>query len=212
MQNKQKTNIYLVKKDDPAYFDDGVSPLDQENRWRAYISSYQTFDPTDGVPKESLNIPMLARNVRAVGADPTSLSYPPSPPLQPTDIGGERISGTPGSDPAYRFLAAKTEENLQFRISVNGYKTVFQPKTQEGWSMPERESGADDESVKEARDDALHREDVMRDTYLMNNKGMVGMTKEEVEKANEGFTKLAEATDGSEVIGDGDDSMEIDGE
>ena len=157
---------------------------------------------------------MLARNVRAVGADPQSLSYPPSPPLQPTDIGGERMSGTPNSDPAYRFLAAKTEENLQFRISVNGYKTVFQPKTQEGWSMPERESGADDESVKEARQDALYREEVMRDTYLMNNKGMVGMTKEEVEKANEGFTKLAAAKNGNEVAGSGDqgDSMEIDGE
>ncbi|KAK5129203.1 hypothetical protein LTR08_003753 [Meristemomyces frigidus] len=213
-QNKQKTDIYLAKKDDPAYFDDGISPLDQENRWRAYISSYQTFDPTDGVPKERMNLPMLARNVRAVGADPKSLSYPPSPPLQPTDIGAERYPGTPNSDPAYRFLAAKTEENLQFRISVNGYKTVFQPKTQESWSMPERESGADDESVREAKEDALHREDVMRDTYLMNNRGMVGMTKEEVERANEGFAKLAEAGSGSEVDGGGDedDKMDVDDE
>lgn len=193
-QSKQKVNIFLAKKEDPAYFENGVSPLDHENRWRSYVASYQSFEPTEGVPKAQLELPMLDRNMRGMGANPKSLSYPPSPPLQATDIGAESTSAANGtdSDRAFnRLLAAQSEEKLDIRISVNGYKAVFQPKSQEAFSEPLRERGGDERSVRDAEEDLQHREEVMKDSYLMNNKGMVGMTKEDVERANEAFAKLA---------------------
>ncbi|KAK5116341.1 hypothetical protein LTR85_009313 [Meristemomyces frigidus] len=221
-QTKQKVNIFLAKKDDPAYFESGISPMDQENRWRSYISSYQTFDPTDGVPKQNLNFPLLERNMRDMGANPKSMSYPPSPPPQSTDVGAEGTSGAnaSGSDRAYsRLLAAHNEEKLDLRISVNGYKAVFQPKTQEGFSEPLRERGGDEGSIRDAEEDLQHREEVMKDSYLMNNKGMVGMTKEEVEKANEAFATLAGggAENGAAEVAAGEEEdanwgrMELDG-
>ncbi|KAK4550250.1 hypothetical protein LTR36_003217 [Oleoguttula mirabilis] len=220
-QTKQKVNIFLAKKDDPAYFEGGVSPMDHENRWRSYVTSYQTFEPTDGVPKEHLNVPMLERNMRNMGANPKSLSYPPSPPLQPTDVGAEGTSAAnaSGGDRAFnRLMAAHNEEKLDIRISVNNYKTVFHPGTQEGFSEPLHERGGDQGSIRDAEEDMQHREEVMKDSFLLNNKLMVGMKKEEVEKANEKFARLAgepsevraEAAAGEEEEGEGE-RMEVDG-
>lgn len=210
-QSRQKVNVYLARKDDPAYFDDGISPMDQENRWRAYISSYQTVEPTDGIAQDRVSKIFLTRNLRSLGADPKSQSYPPSPPPQPADgTDGTAAGGVVGDKVANRLLTVKNEENLVIRVAVNGYKAHFQPNTQEAWAerMSERQGG--EGSVREAEDDALHREEAMKDTYLMNNKGMKGMLKEDVEKANEAFSELAEG--GGEVGGaEGEgERMEVD--
>jgi len=230
-QSKQKISIYLAKKDDPAYFDDGVSPMDQENRWRAYISSYQTVDPTDGVPRERIAPPVLMRNMRAVGADPNSAHYPPSPPMQPTDVGsgsGADGNGVGGDGVADRLLlGARNEENLIVRVAVNGYKAHFQPNTQEGWSQPmqEREGGgatsgyggvggfggvggSGRDGVRQAEEDRGTREEAVREMFVLSNKGMVGLSQVDVERANEGFARLA----GERVAGEGDgEEMDVDG-
>lgn len=194
-QSKQNINIFLAKKDDPAYYDDGVSPLDRENKWRAYVSSYQTIDPTDGVQRENINPPLLMRNMRAAGANPDSLSYPPSPPLQPTD--GDRENGFTSATAvadrlANRLLVAKDEENLTLRIAVNGYKAHFQPNTQEGFLEPEEERAGGREGAEAAEAGRAEREDRMAEMFVRNHQGMKDMDRSDVEKANEKFAKIAE--------------------
>lgn len=204
-------SFYLTKRDDPSYVAVGVSQLDQENRWRAYIASFQTVDDTDGVAREDLRLPFLYRNMRAIGADPKSTSYPPSPPPQDGDEAGTGGEGPTADRLAQRFLAAKNEENLVLRVAVNGYKAHFQPMTQEGWTQPmaDREGGR--ELVEDAIDAANEREETMRD-LLMNNPGMKDLSKEEVERKNEGFAKLCEQ--GREEVTTGavgtDEAMDVD--
>jgi len=208
-QSKQKVSLYLAKKDDPSYLDDGSSPMDMENRWRAYIASYQTVDDTDGVSRSQLRLPFLYRSMRAMGADPKSNSYPPSPPPQE---GGE--TGAPsaavGDRLMHRFYAAKNEENLVIRVTVNGYKAHFQPGTQEGWSEPRTDREGGRELVEEAIEDLLHRDEVMRDNFLMNHAGMRDMPKEVMERKNADFARLCEEGEGTGVHAEGGERMEMD--
>ena len=85
------------------------------------------------------------------------------------------------------------------RVSVGDYKTFFQPGTQEGWAMPLPERQGGKEGVEEREEDLHHREEAMRDTFLMNNDGMKGLAKDQVEKKNENFARLCET---GSAIGD----------
>lgn len=223
-QNKHVINIYLAKKDDPAFVNDGVSPLDLDNRWRAYVSSYQTIDATDGVPREDIRPPLLMRNMRAAGADPNSLSYPPSPPPQATDAGNsaEGDSGSAsmtamGDRLAQRLLASTDAENLTLRVSVNYYKALFQPHTAECLIEPREERSGGKEGIGGADTAREEREERVKELFVRNHKHMVGMEREEVDRRNGGFSGMAEsgaAGEGEE--GDaGEDGegehMEVDG-
>ncbi|RMY87163.1 hypothetical protein D0862_10751 [Hortaea werneckii] len=235
-QSSQTIKIYLAKKDDPAYYDDGVSPLDQENRWRTYVSSYQTIDPTDGVPRESVNTPLLMRNMRAAGANPDSLSYPPSPPPQ-GDNNADSASGSGAAALAAvgdrlanrllanRLLATADNENLTLRIAVNGYKAQFQPNTAEGFLEPREEREGGEEGTKASGLTRQEREESMKEMFERNHVGMKDMPQEEMERKNMEFGRVVENSvgnnndedvkdDGGEAAtkGNGDgDKMEVDG-
>ncbi|KAI7569042.1 hypothetical protein KC317_g3661, partial [Hortaea werneckii] len=230
-QSSQTIKIYLAKKDDPAYYDDGVSPLDQENRWRTYVSSYQTIDPTDGVPRESVNTPLLMRNMRAAGANPDSLSYPPSPPPQ-GDNNADSASGSGaaalaavGDRLANRLLATADNENLTLRIAVNGYKAQFQPNTAEGFLEPREEREGGEEGTKASGLTRQEREESMKEMFERNHVGMKDMPQEEMERKNIEFGRVVENSFGNNndedvkndageaaTKGNGDgDKMEVDG-
>lgn len=199
-QKNQKVSMYLTRKDDPAYYDNGMSPLDLQNRWRTYIASYEAVDDTDNIPRANLHNPFLPRNVRAAGADPKSTSYPPSPPLQATD--GEGSGGPPSTSERMmnRLLAAKNEENLVMRIEVMRYHAKFEPESQESFTepFPERTGGQD--GTRLAQEEKRYRDDVVRDSLVMNHEGMKGLTKEEVERRNEVWSGLVDGRE--EAAGD----------
>ncbi|KAK3648847.1 Transcriptional regulatory protein sin3 [Elasticomyces elasticus] len=212
-QAKQKIAIYLARKGDPSYFDNGLSPLDIENRWRAYIASYQTVDDTDGVDREKLNMPLLLRNARAMGTDPKSVSYPPSPPLMPMDresdvTGGGRSAATERI--MNRVLGAKNEENLVLRIEVNSYISKFDISTQETWVQPWTEREAGQEGVRDAGETKVVRGEEMQERFLMNHAGMRDVAKEDVERRNERFSKLI--NDGTTEEEQSGEAMDVDGE
>ncbi|GAB7364177.1 hypothetical protein MBLNU230_g4728t1 [Neophaeotheca triangularis] len=175
-------NMRIMKKDDPTLASD-LSPLDQENRWRYYIGSYTSVDPTEGVDHKALRLPLLPRNLRAFGADPSSVSYPPSP--RPDDpIANERLMR--------RFDHQKGEESLVMRIAVDSYFRIFEPNTFEGWfeSMSERQGGK--EGVDEAIEAAAQRKETVNEGFELMNAGMKGLSKSEVEAKNENFTKMVQ--------------------
>jgi len=220
-QAQQAVAMFLAKKDDPAYYGDGTSPLDLENAWRRYVASYQTVDDTDGVPREALNVPLLLRNARAMGTDPKSTSYPPSPPLMPAD---RQLDGGPGPAAMERItnrvLAAKGEENLTFRIETTKFFAKFEPESQEGWTQPLAEREAGEEGVEAAEQARVEREEVVRERFTMNHVGMRGMSREEVDRRNEVFKGIERGDvvereevkeDVAEEEGEGGDEMEVDG-
>ena len=218
--------IFLVKKDS-FYADDGPSERDLENQWRYYIASYTSLEDTDGIDKKFLSPVLLFRNLHALGADPKSDRFPPlaAPPAEPAPEGQDAAAGMTqstsqdsgveaavGGRLLERFLAAKNDERLILRIAVNGYHPIFQPGTAEGFfeDMKQREGG--EEGVKDAEECRHHREEAMRDGFLMNNPGMKGLSKDEVEKRNEEFTVLAEGKERKiEIVGDVEgEKMEVD--
>ncbi|KAK3070584.1 Transcriptional regulatory protein sin3 [Teratosphaeriaceae sp. CCFEE 6253] len=221
-QAQQTIAMFLTKKDDPAYYDDGSSPLDQENRWRGYIASYQTLDDTDGLPRHKLQLPLLLRNARTMGADPTSASYPPSPPLLPADrAAAAELDGSHAAATARvmaRVLAARGEENLRFRIEVSRFFAKFEPETWEGWVQPWADRVGGLEGVGDAERVVVERGEVVRERLMLNHGGMRGLSREEVERRGEAFRGLVEGTGtagrGEGGAGEGDglgEEMEVDG-
>lgn len=184
IQNAPATflNIRVQKKDDPTLASD-LSPLDQENLWRYYIGSYTSVDPTEGVDHKNLRLMLLRRNLRAFGADPSSISYPPSP-RSDDPITNERLMR--------RFDHQKGEESLVMRIAVGEYFRIFEPGTFECWfeSMSERQGGK--EGVEEAVEAAAQRKETATEAFELMNAGMKGLSKSDVEEANENFTKLVQ--------------------
>ena len=221
--NTKTAKVFLVKKDDTAYSDDGPSERDLETRWRYYIASFTSLEDTDGIDKKKLTPVLLFRNLHALGADPKSERFPPLA-LPATDSAAEgqdaatqatsQDSGTEagiGDRLLARFLTVKNDERLVLRIAVNNYHPIFQPGTAEGFfeDLKQREGG--EEGVKEAEVCKLHREEAVKEVFVMNNTGMKGLSKEEVEKRNEEFGVLASGVE-KKVEGEKAKAMEMEGE
>ncbi|KAF2764170.1 hypothetical protein EJ03DRAFT_339985 [Teratosphaeria nubilosa] len=187
-QQRQSISFYLVKKDDPAHYDDGMSPLDREMRWREYIASYQRVDATDSVPPY-YGIPFLSRNLKAMGANPKSSSYPPSPPAEVEGMEAETLRrGVLG-----RVLGASNEEKQVVRIAVDSYRILFEPKSFESWIQPLSVRAEGTDGIVEAGEMAVEREETVKEKYVLANEAMCkGMSKDDVERASEKFLKLAE--------------------
>ena len=227
--------IYLVKKEDPYYSDEGPSDRDLENRWRYYIANYTSLEDTSGIDKKQLSPVLLVRNIHALGADSKSERFPPLA-VQASETtaenqdanthGAASTSQETGTDSngvgerlLSRFLSAKNDERLILRIAVNNYHPIFQPGTAEGFfeDLWQREGG--EEGVKMAEETRDLRKEGMIEGFLMMNAGMKGLTKEGVEGRNEGFVALkegresnivkGEVVEGGVVEGDGE-KMEVD--
>ncbi|CAK4033378.1 Paired amphipathic helix pst1 [Lecanosticta acicola] len=186
-QEASRVKIFLSKRDD-LISDDGLTVMDRENKWRYYIASYTSVDPTDGVDTNAVSQPLLWRSIRAFGADPRETSF---------TLEGEE-----------RAISMKNNEQLVLRIAVNTYKPVFEAKTAESFhaSFPSRQRGAEGcEAVESVRS---QRDDEMLDRFVHINKAMTGASAESVESANATFSTLVEKGVGA-GSGDGE-AMDVD--
>jgi paired amphipathic helix protein Sin3a len=189
VQDKRQINFYLTKKDDPT-FDNSLSPTDQEHRWRYYIASYTSFAPTGGIPTDRLTRPVLPHNLRASGTNPNSTSYPPSPT---SSDGAERVRS--------RFENTRGEENLVLRVAVETYHPLFQPNTQECFFdvTDTREGG--NHAIKEIEELMQDRTEGAKERFELNNAAMKDVSREDVERANEAFGRMAQDGEAMEVGG-----------
>jgi paired amphipathic helix protein Sin3a len=214
-----------VRLGDPFYTDEGLSERDREMEWRKYIASYTTFEDTEGIDKRLLTPFLLQRNLHAIGYDlKTSDSFPPACLPVPTTTEPDAADDTThtaqpstsavGEKLLNRFLNAKNEEKLILRIALNNYHPLFQPGSYEGFFEELRERAGGKEGVEEAEEVKSYREEQVKERFVMNNDGMRDLSREEVEKRNEGFSAL---TKGDEVLAKEDgvanagDGMEVDG-
>lgn len=150
--------------------------------------------PTEGVSPSLLTRPVLTRSVRATGANPDSVAYPPSP-ADGDESTNERLQR--------RFDNIRGKENLVMRIAVNNYQRIFQPGTEEGWieSANEREGAKDD--VSEVAETHERRIDASKEKWEYDNDGMKDVSQETIEKANIEYQKLinegAQETEGESM-------------
>jgi paired amphipathic helix protein Sin3a len=202
-QMASKVKIYLHKRDDPIA-DDGLTEMDRENRWRFYIASYTSIDPTDGVDQNAIQAPFLMSNMRRFGTDPRAGNLSPA--------NSEEAHRAALADKT-RALDVKNEERLEIRIAVNNYRAFFQAHSFESWhaNLADRERGK--AGVENAEDIVAHREDVVTENYEMNNAAMKEMSKEAVERKNAAFAELVDTAPAS-INGGADESIgdvEMDG-
>ena len=193
--------------------------------WRKYIASYTTFEDTDGIDKRLLTPFLLQRSLHAIGYDlKTSDTFPPVTLPVPTTVDTDAPEGTTqAAQPSTsavaekllnRFLNAKNEEKLILRIALNNYHPLFQPGSYEGFFEEFRERAGGKEGVEEAEEVKSYREEQVKERYVMNNDGMRDLSREEVEKRNEGFSALAKGDDvlaAKDGVADAGDGMEVDG-
>jgi paired amphipathic helix protein Sin3a len=208
-QSKQKIDFFLVKTDDPTHYDDGLSPLDMENRWRQYIASYQSIDDTENIPRDRVEFPFKLRNVKAMGADPKSTSYPPSPPAEQaglTDgLTAANANGAEGSA-LNRFMVVQNEEKLEVRVTVGEYKLQFEPKSYEAFAQPFLIRTGSKSDVVEAADARERRAEEVKEKYEFRNAALMqDLTKEEVEAKNEWFSKLV--SEGEDAVDGGEEGV-----
>ncbi|KAK3719152.1 Transcriptional regulatory protein sin3 [Vermiconidia calcicola] len=221
----KSVKIYLVKKDDEFYTDGTPSARDLEDRWRYYIASYTSLEDTEGVDKKYTTPVLLMRNVHALGATTRfdkflQLGAPfgdPSLEAQAVLDGTQQTTSQDAASEARvkdrllsRFLTANNDERLILRIAVNNYHPIFQPGTAEGFFEDMRQRQGGEHGVQEAEGMQYYRAEAMMDGFLMNNPGMKGLSKEEVEKRNEEFAALAEGRELSAVAAGDHDGEEMD--
>lgn len=230
---RKLVRIFLWKKDDPYFSGEPHSARDLENAWRYYIASYTSIDDTEGVDRSLVSPVILFRNLHAIGADPKADNFPLSFAASATteatgssssDLeaqGGDGTIAPSVENPANttsstseavgnkllnRFLASKNSEQLTLRIAVNNYHPIFTPNTAEGFSMVRKEREGGEDGVRGVEGVEGEREGGVRERFLLMNEGMRGLSREEVEGRNGGWSGLVgdgSVAEGGKVVGEG---------
>lgn len=163
-QATAEATIKVFRKDEPTF---DTSRMLDEDAWRVYVNDFTGVTPTTGAPQDQVKQSILKRNVRAATAGDNIEAY------------GRR----------YDLVNAK--EALEFRISVHEYKLQFIRGNDEFWYQPESARDMGKEGAEEALRAAERRNDAVRERFVMNNDAMKGLSKEDVEKANQNVAERA---------------------
>ena len=168
-QATSEVQIRVYRKEDPTL--DTTSML-QEDLWRVYVTNLLKLAPTPDVPATRRR-PVMHRNLRQLNIDPGSI------------YSDER------SD-EYRRLcdSAVSSEGLEFRVAVELYRMYFIKNTDEYAYQPAGIRSGGKEGVEDADLTARYRSDRSQDTFVINNAAMKGLSKEDVEGKNSGFSAL----------------------
>lgn len=137
-------------------------------RWKYYMASFVRIEPTEGIPRASLQKPILTRN--------TDLALPAA-------SASSDEQSTSSTDPTGR-KDAKSSEELVLRICVNSYKMLFAKGTSDWFYVEKMKLPA--ESVVEKRTDRF------TEKFEKNVAWMKGLSQEGVQAVNENFQRWIE--------------------
>ena len=196
-QESSLLKFFVSKREDPIA-DDGLSVLDRDQRWRYYIASYTSTDPTADVEHSAMDMPFLPGNITSAGAYADPLAIDSTADEATQQLAARREE---------RFMDVKNEEKLVMRIAVNNYRIFWTVNSYEGFhaSLHLRDGGV--EGVKAAEKVREWRTDTLRERYEINHAAMRDLSKDEVEKKNSGFGELVEK---GETTGEDDVEMQDD--
>ncbi|EGE84486.2 transcriptional repressor Sin3p [Blastomyces dermatitidis ATCC 18188] len=135
--------------------------LNAEARWSYYVSAFTMRDPTEGVPFSQMRMPFLKRN----------------------------LPGKMDSDEEYNlyYKPLVSHDGLVIRICANSYHILYEPGTEDWWyrrANPEEDLA---EAAKERAAARERRKERFREKFVSNPSWVHGLTKEEVDQANQRF-------------------------
>ncbi|KAF2459835.1 hypothetical protein BDY21DRAFT_336623 [Lineolata rhizophorae] len=174
-QREMKAWVQIFRKDD-ATFD--MDKLEPEKRWSYYISSWTSLDPTEGVPADRVRLPY----------EKSTLNLPALEQLPMVAEDDE----SPEAAAAQALLtdSVRSEEHLVIRVSLNNYKMLFAPATEEYMvrGVTARAGPFDPNAgVSEADVETVRRERIGHEHLVKKPRWMEIVGEEETAKANEEF-------------------------
>ncbi|KAH6656936.1 hypothetical protein BKA67DRAFT_553725 [Truncatella angustata] len=164
--NKSNATIRWLQRDETTFH---MDELELKERWQYYISSFMRVEPTEGVPRQKLRKPVLARNLPSSDVDSDDGNLP---------------------------KAIQFDENLILKICLNTNKMGFEKGTSEYFIYNTIPVTAEEQTAAEERRNMVHewREQRLKERYVMNNGWlsdgwMKNLPQDEVQRANENFQK-----------------------
>lgn len=146
-----------------------MDELELKERWQYYISSFMRVEPTEGVPRQKLRKPVLARNLPSSDVDSDDGNLPK--PIQ-------------------------FDENLILKICLNTNKMGFEKGTSEYFIYNTNPVTAEEQAAASERHAMQHegRDQLLKEKYVMNNGWlstgwMKNLPQDEVQRTNENFQK-----------------------
>lgn len=155
--------VSIFKKDDPTF---DVTALDRAKRWRYYLASYSSVDPTEGVPNDKVQLPYLKHSL--IKPDESSEEY------------------------GALYDTLRSMEKLQFIIRAKDYRIEFENKGDGGvdytvLSEAMRIGGEEGRREMEALWEA--RSGLAQEKLVMNNAWMRGVSRDDVDARKQAFRK-----------------------
>ena len=194
-QTDKVATIRILTKDETT-FDltngaDGEGALTEQQKWTYYISTYESMDATEGVPRDLCHPGVLTRNLDS------ALKHNNSSPSTGVDIANLT------EDEARRLDRIKSSEMLSLRISPISYSISWDTKHNEEWwvggasvktvkagkpvpagtdaVVPSTESAVLGES---SHDEHRGRDGEFEEKFVMNSRWMAGLTRDAVDEKN----------------------------
>lgn len=212
-------------KKDESTFDTGAGStytdglLTPEERWRLYITLYESMEPTEGVDQSKVGTSYakhaLRDAVKKVELDATRAQ--------------QNLEGTDSDLPPKSTLETRADQllshdNLELRISPTTYVIHWEDRedqdTSDWWIVRSRSANknvdpeAKDEATKEEQADESEKHDLenertasFMELLVMNNAWMKGLSRDAVDEANSEFRKWKGDEEG-ETKKDADTVME----
>lgn len=171
-QDKSVISMKVFKRDEPTF---ETSTMIAEDVWRVYVNDFLSSAPTHGTPMDMIALPVLKRNIKQMESDSAGVN----------DEEGEANIGR-------RFDLVRAKEQLEFKITVGDLKLAFTPDNDEYWHQPYNARVGGRKGIEEVEESVRYREEKVDEKYRMNNAGMKGLSKEDVEGKNEEFRKVCE--------------------
>ncbi|PNS20411.1 hypothetical protein CAC42_5861 [Sphaceloma murrayae] len=187
-QEQSIISMKVFKRDEPTF---ETSKMIQEDVWRIYVNDFLSTAPTHGTPMDVVSLPLLKRNMKRVESEAAT-------------AGDEE----PEANMGRRFDLVRAKEQLEFRISVQEFKLMFSPENEEFWQQPASARAGGKKGLDEAEETQRFREERIDERYRMNNEGMKGLSKEEVERKNGDFKKVCDGEDAGQKETAQEDAMD----
>ncbi|KAH8596599.1 hypothetical protein B0O99DRAFT_619426 [Bisporella sp. PMI_857] len=154
--NKAAT-IRWLQKFEPTYDQAGLNKMDA---WKYYVSSYFHVEPTEGVNRNAIRNPVLARNQKIWDA--------------------ESEDGSGSREPV------SFKEGLGAKICVNTYKLFYDQNTSDWFVYTDKPFEGARERLQKVEDARNQR---FREKFVMNSSWMKDMTHDQVQQATADFKK-----------------------
>lgn len=194
-------SVQIFKKEDSTFNDSLLPP---ERKWAYYVAAYTSIDPTEGFKHDKVSLPYLRRNAEVsqrIAAEAEAAT-------SAADEGDNASMAASAAGIAPSVLdKIQSDEKLEIRIELMTYGLNFAKKSEEYFVK----SGALrlPPSAEEAEHTREERDESARESTVVNNKWMKGLSKDRVDERKKAFQRLLEGEVGVKREGEDEDMADV---